>query len=435
MLSAEKEIKDPRLENHPCFNQKSCRTYARIHLPVAPHCNVQCRFCDRKFSCVNESRPGVTASVMNPEEALEHLKRNLKRVPNISVVGIAGPGDPFANPEAVLETFRLVRENFPELMLCVSTNGLQILPYIDAIKALKVSHVTITVNAVDPRIGASIYEHIRINGIPERGEGAAAFLWEQQQQAIRALVSRDILVKVNTVCVPTVNYSHVETISKTVAAMGVSLHNIIPMIPTPNTDFAHISEPTVEEMKSLRKATQVYLPQMTHCSRCRADAVGLLGDKNPPEETLHFAAQVTGKNSTENLLKTKPENKKRPYVAVVSNEGLFVNAHLGKAESLRIYDIQSKRPVLVDIRKMPPADSGEDRWKALAHTLRDCSLLIAAGAGPLPRSVLAESGIRVCIAEGLIPDSIEASRDLKNTPEEKPFQCGASCGGNAKGCP
>jgi len=426
-----KNMQDPRLENHPCFNKKACHNYARIHLPVAPHCNVQCRFCDRKFSCVNESRPGVTAKVMSPVEALAHLEQNLQIYPNISVVGIAGPGDPFANPEAVLETFRLVKENFPNLMLCVSSNGLQILPYAEELKTVGVSHVTITVNAVSPGVGASIYKYIQVDGKLESGEDAAEYLWEQQQAAIRAFVARNILVKVNTVCVPTVNMSHIEQISRSVAALGANLHNIIPMIPVLGTDFASIHEPTAEEMKFVRAKAEAYLPQMTHCARCRADAVGLLGDTSG--QTLKFTAHVQGKNSAENLLKTKFGEESHSYVAVVSREGLFVNCHLGEAKELRIYDIQNKKPVLVDIRKMPPADT-EERWKKLCGILPDCSLLIAAGAGPVPRSILAESGIQVRIAQGLIPDSIEESTQKGNVQEEVPFQCGSSCHGSADGC-
>ncbi len=58
------------LETHPCFTAR-CSDYARIHLPVAPKCNIQCNYCLRKYSCVNESRPGVVARVMEPETAAE----------------------------------------------------------------------------------------------------------------------------------------------------------------------------------------------------------------------------------------------------------------------------------------------------------------------------------------------------------------------------
>jgi len=87
------------LSRHPCFNDAARHTFARIHLPVAPECNVQCNFCKRIYDCANESRPGVTSALLTPPQALSYLENVLQRDPRIAVVGIAGPGDPFATPE------------------------------------------------------------------------------------------------------------------------------------------------------------------------------------------------------------------------------------------------------------------------------------------------------------------------------------------------
>ena len=84
---------------HPCFSDAARHRFARIHLPVAPDCNVQCNFCKRVYDCANESRPGVTTAVLSPKQALRYLEAVLKKDPRITVVGIAGPGDPFATPE------------------------------------------------------------------------------------------------------------------------------------------------------------------------------------------------------------------------------------------------------------------------------------------------------------------------------------------------
>jgi len=95
------------LTQHPCFNEAARKTAARIHLPVAPRCNVQCNFCDRRFDCLNESRPGVTSAVLTPQQALHYLELAMEKSPAIRVAGIAGPGDPFASPEDTLETLRV----------------------------------------------------------------------------------------------------------------------------------------------------------------------------------------------------------------------------------------------------------------------------------------------------------------------------------------
>jgi len=41
----------------------------------------------------------------------------------MTVLGIAGPGDPLANPERTFETFRRLSLEAPDIKLCVSTNG------------------------------------------------------------------------------------------------------------------------------------------------------------------------------------------------------------------------------------------------------------------------------------------------------------------------
>ncbi len=108
------------LARHPCFNEDAKHHFGRLHLPVAPKCNIKCNYCDRKYDCVNESRPGVTSAVLTPGQALRYVERVMEKEADISVVGIAGPGDPLANPAETLETLRLIREKIPRACSCVS---------------------------------------------------------------------------------------------------------------------------------------------------------------------------------------------------------------------------------------------------------------------------------------------------------------------------
>ncbi|MGZ3317403.1 MAG: nitrogen fixation protein NifB, partial [Isosphaeraceae bacterium] len=106
------------LSKHPCFDSKARHEFARVHLPVAPKCNIQCNYCDRQYDCCNESRPGVTSTVLSPKQALEYYKQVRQRVPDLAVVGIAGPGDPFANASETMETLTLIRQEDPDVLLC-----------------------------------------------------------------------------------------------------------------------------------------------------------------------------------------------------------------------------------------------------------------------------------------------------------------------------
>ena len=123
-------------------------------MPVAPACNIQCNYCNRLYDCVNESRPGVTSEVLLPEEALEKYKFVKSKMENLKVVGIAGPGDALANWENTKETIKKIREFDPDAIPCLSTNGLMLPKYADEIVELGVSHVTVTMNSIDPEIGA-----------------------------------------------------------------------------------------------------------------------------------------------------------------------------------------------------------------------------------------------------------------------------------------
>lgn len=263
-----------KVQEHPCFSENACHFFGRMHLAVAPKCNIQCNYCIRKFDCVNESRPGVTSKVLTPQEALERVREVLEKVHYIKVVAVAGPGEPLFNEET-FETFRLIKEEFPRLMRCLSTNGLLLPERIDDIEELGVGTVTVTLNAVDPDIGKEIYSFVNYHGERYRGKEAAELLLKNQLEGIREAVKRKVLIKVNTVYIPTVNDKHIIEVAKTVGEMGVYLQNVIPLIP--QYKFAQITPPTSQDKEEMQDKCSEYTRQMKHCRQCRADAIGRLG--------------------------------------------------------------------------------------------------------------------------------------------------------------
>jgi nitrogen fixation protein NifB len=250
--------------------------WGRVHLPVAPECNIQCNFCNRMYDCANENRPGVTRRVLEPSEAMTELNHLLRRRNDIAVVGIAGPGDPFCDPERTLATLRAVHEGYPELLLCVSTNGLNLSDHIPELADIGVTHVTVTINAVHPRIAQQIYASVTINNRTYYDAEGAEHLLRRQAEAVVELKSRGMTVKINTVVLPGINVEHIPEIAKKAAAWGADTMNCIPLIPVHDTPFTALVPPTVAEMSRIRKWVSPHISQIYHCRRCRADAAGLL---------------------------------------------------------------------------------------------------------------------------------------------------------------
>ncbi|NDL66501.1 radical SAM protein [Anaerotalea alkaliphila] len=270
---------EQKTKEHPCFNAGAAHEAARIHLPVAPKCNIKCNFCNRKYDCQNESRPGVTSNVLTPVEALERYKKAKDTVPNLKVVGIAGPGDPLANITETMETIRLIGEYDPDTTFCLSTNGLKLRKFADQLIGLGVSHFTVTINGVRPETAAHIYRYATFEGVKHFGLEGAKLLLDKQWEALNHLKGKDVMTKVNTVLIKGVNDHEVEEIATWARTAGADMNNIMPLIPVEGTPFEDIGEISRQELVRVRLKCNEIMPQMMHCTQCRADAVGTLGQR------------------------------------------------------------------------------------------------------------------------------------------------------------
>ena len=264
--------------DHPCFGGDHSKS-GRIHLPVAPGCNIKCGFCERRFDCANESRPGVTSKILTPAQAVQRVdlvKRHMEKQggAQLKVVGIAGPGDPLANPKT-FETFELVKQAFPEMHLCLSTNGLMLTEHIDQLSRLGVHSVTVTINALTPQAGAKVYEWVRYRGSRLEGEEGAALLIKRQLEGVRYAAAAGMMVKVNHVYIPGVNDHETLDLALKVREMGAVMMNIMPVIPIGL--FKDVTPPDDVTLEMVRNQAELILSQARHCKQCRADAAGVVG--------------------------------------------------------------------------------------------------------------------------------------------------------------
>jgi nitrogen fixation protein NifB len=264
------------IHGHPCFGGNHHKN-GRMHLAVAPRCNIKCGYCSRRHDCANESRPGVTSRLLTPAEAIEKVREVVASPvvgPMIKVIGIAGPGDPLANEET-FETFRLIDREFPHLIKCLSTNGLLLPEKIDLLEELGLHSLTVTINALDLEVGARIYSYILRNGRRYSGRDAAKVLLDNQLEGLRRAAEYGMTIKVNTVLIPGVNDEQVPLIAQRVKELGAFVMNVMPLIP--QADFAGVAPPAPDFLEEIRSANEKIIGQFKHCRQCRADAVGLIG--------------------------------------------------------------------------------------------------------------------------------------------------------------
>lgn len=272
----------PKLPFHPCVHEGAHHKIARLHLPVAPACNLHCIYCTRSIGPENPETmaaggPGKASCLLSPEAALKKTADFIATWGRESVIGIAGPGDPLANPETFI-TLAAIRRRFPEARLCLCTNGLALPENLDTLLRLGLEHLSITINAVDPGITAKIQPWILDGKEKIRGEEGAGILLDRQLWGLKEAVYAGMFVKINTVVVPGINDEHIPEIAARVAALGAGILNPMPLIP--NGATAHMAPPSAKKMAALHETCAPLLPTFRRCRQCRADAEGIPGKEN-----------------------------------------------------------------------------------------------------------------------------------------------------------
>ena len=322
-------------------------------------------------------------------------------------------------------TFKLVTKSLPDLKLCLSTNGLSLPDHVDEIVDMNIDHVTITINMVDPEIGAKIYPWIFYRNKRYFGLEAARILHERQMLGLEMLTARKVLVKVNSVMIPGVNDMHLTEVNREVKARGAFLHNIMPLISDPahGTFYGLNGQrgPTPQELKALQDACEGGAKLMRHCRQCRADAVGMLGEDRGQEFNLdllpdeidfdptqrdayrdHVAEQRGAhQNAKANVQAVLANaNPGRPALVAVATKGEGrINQHFGHAREFQIYEVDQAGVRFVGHRKLDDnycqGGFGEEIvLTSVATALAGVDAVFCAKIGECPKNELAAAGIK-----------------------------------------
>jgi len=260
-----------KIAGHPCFNKAASHWFNSIHLPVAPRCNIKCYYCTKRNDCPNENLPGTASRVLTPSQAIKKVRKAVQNDPHLKVVGIAGPGDPLANKQT-FQTLRLVHDEFPGLIKCVSTNGLLLAEKAGELIESGVTTTSVTVNAIAPRIASVIHAWIHYRGEVYEDDTAASILIENQLAGIKEAVSKGLTVKVNFILIPGLNENHIRKIAVTVRNLGVYMMNIIPLVP--EAEFKFLQPPTLMQLAKAREYSAAIIPYMCNCIQSQGDTVG-----------------------------------------------------------------------------------------------------------------------------------------------------------------
>jgi len=115
-----------------------------------------------------------------------------------------------------------------------------------------------------------VYSWVRDGNVVYRGVQAAKLLLKRQLSAITVLKANGMRVKINTIVIPGANEHHVLEVAAKMAELGVDIQNCMTMYATQGTPFERIGEPSLELMSEVRNGAEKVIPQMRHCTRCRA---------------------------------------------------------------------------------------------------------------------------------------------------------------------
>jgi len=413
-----------KVKDHPCYSEEAHHYFARMHVAVAPACNIQCNYCNRKYDCANESRPGVVSEKLTPEEARRKVISVANEVPQLSVLGIAGPGDACYDFKKTKATFDLIAKEIPDIKLCLSTNGLALPDHVDEIAQMNIDHVTLTINMVDPEVGTKIYPWIFYQHKRWTGLEASKILHERQMQGLEMLTERGILCKVNSVMIPGINDEHLIEVNEVVKSKGAFLHNIMPLISAAEhgTHFGLTGQrgPRAMELKALQDKLSDGTKLMRHCRQCRADAVGLLGEDRGQEFTMdHVADEVTydptkretyreivAKERGEHVatkqaamkdLESAVSEDTSVLVAIATKGGGRINQHFGHAKEFQVYEVSGRGIEFIGHRKVEnycQGGYGEDATlDTVIEALEGVDVVLCSKIGDCPKDSLMAANI------------------------------------------
>jgi MoaA/NifB/PqqE/SkfB family radical SAM enzyme len=271
----------------------------------------------------------------------------------------------------------------------------------------------VTLNAVDPEIGAKIYKHIDYMGQRYTGISGAGILLGNQLNGIRYLTRHGVICKINIVMLKGINEEHIVAVVKKAKELGCEITNIMQLIPVKGSAFENMPLVSNKEIMDMRKKCGLYMKQMYHCRQCRADAIGTLeNDLSIEYRNISAAKEKPARNS--------------PYrFAAASKSGMIIDCHFGQTEEFYIYESDGIDLRFIEKRNVEKYCLGKencgnktDKIEKIIITIKDCTAVIALRIGEVPRQRLKDVGIEVITTYDRIENAVKKAAESKNAANE-----------------
>jgi nitrogen fixation protein NifB len=263
-------------DSHPCWAENRHAIHSRLHLPVAPDCNVRCIYCNPKLgaSC-HITKPGISERVMTVQEAVDCAVSLIESDSSIKIIGISGPGEPLYNASTFEVLFHL-RDMLPHAEFCLSTNGLLLQDKLPSLLESGVKTISVSVSAIRPETASKIYKYLIYHGTRYLGDDIGTIIIQKQLAGISSASNAGIHVKVNSILMTKFNEQEMIDLSRAIRNAGAKLQNIIPLVPC----YPHlkIHQPSSALLNETRSACSKYIRQFRHCAMCRSDVFGVPGN-------------------------------------------------------------------------------------------------------------------------------------------------------------
>lgn len=260
-------------EKHCCFNtEQNFICSAKIHVPLAEKCSMGCIYCnyinDRNITNC-KGRPGTASMLVTGCEGIKaYLEKAFELIPECNIVSISGPGEPLENYEQIEILQEIMKNQYPEKLLCVCSNGRyyeQFFQLVDNFKNIK--YFTVTINSLNPNTVQHIYKSINSN------REALDFI-DGQISIIKCAKQHRIKVKVNTVYLSGINDKEIVSMFGKLQEYGVDCFNFLNQIQSGNA-WQQMKNVSYDDYRIMRNhLAEQDFPLTSQCRQCTSDFCG-----------------------------------------------------------------------------------------------------------------------------------------------------------------